>query len=263
MNINRNLSEIKAEVLLNYLYPEMNERWVAQYEGAFYRNYNNDPMNIDEQTGEVKLSRDGFVRLLPQGLLNNENDLIGREDKTEKVKEIEHRQRVLRAAFMPFDTYAFRKRLVLERQASDLLSEKLNYVLKAYFDFDMSKEKSELVKETACMLPFICRYKGDMHFLTNLLATLTGYRVTMRTGRYSETDTTDMWLPYVKYEILIPSLSTEAYQEKYETLKPLIAFLKEWFIPFDIHCDIVIKEHGIAQHIGERLTLDYNTELNQ
>lgn len=263
MNINRNLSEINAEVLLNYLYPDMEEKWVAYYEGAFYRNYNDDPMNIDEQTSEVRLSRDGFIRLLPQGLLSNDNDLLGHEDIAGKFKEIEHRQRVLRAAFLPFDTYSFRKRLTMERQASALLSEKLNLVLKEYFDFDITQVQSELVKETAFMLPFICRYKGDMDFLCSLLATLTGYRVTMHTGRYSQTDTTKMWLPYVKYDIIIPNLSTEEYQAKSEALAPLTAFLREWFIPFDIQCDITIKEHGTSQHVGERLTLDYNTELNQ
>ena len=65
MKINSNLSEIRAEVLLNHLYPEMEERWKVHHEGAFFRNYNGDSMSIDETTGEVRLSRDGFMRLLP------------------------------------------------------------------------------------------------------------------------------------------------------------------------------------------------------
>ena len=103
MNINRDLSEIKAEVLLNYLYPEMEERWVVHYEGAFFRNYNGDPLSIDETTGEVRLSRDGFLRLLPQGLLTYDDELKG-EDTVEKYKKMEERQRLLHEAFLPFAT---------------------------------------------------------------------------------------------------------------------------------------------------------------
>ncbi len=56
MKINSNLSEIRAEVLLNHLYPEMEERWKVHHEGAFFRNYNGDSMSIDETTGEVTAS---------------------------------------------------------------------------------------------------------------------------------------------------------------------------------------------------------------
>ena len=86
MKINSNLSEIRAEVLLSHLYPEMEERWKVHHEGAFFRNYNGDSMSIDETTGEVRLSRDGFMRLLPQGVLTDDEELKG-EDAAEKFKK--------------------------------------------------------------------------------------------------------------------------------------------------------------------------------
>ena len=262
MNINRDLSEIRAEVLLNYLYPEMEEQWTVHYEGAFYRNYNGDPMSINETTKEIRLSRDGFLRLLPQGLLTYDEELKG-EDTVEKFKRMEQRQRILHEAFLPFDTFSFQKSLAIERQTSELLNDKLHYVLKEYFNFDLARETDTLVQEAAVLLPFVCRYKGDLGFVSNLLAALMKCKVNMRVGRYSQTDTTVSWLPQVIYELLIPNLTAKEYQERCEALKPLISFLKEWLIPFDVHCEVFIKEHKVNSDIGGRLTLNYNTEIIQ
>ena len=75
MTLTNDISEIRAEVLLNYLYPELEDRWRAHYDGAFYRNYNRDALYVNTDTAEVSLARDGFLRLLPQGLLSNTDEL--------------------------------------------------------------------------------------------------------------------------------------------------------------------------------------------
>ncbi len=261
MKINKNISEIRAEVLLNFLYPNMEEEWIAHCDGTFYRNYNGDSMLIDETTGELRLSRDGFLRLLPQGVLTNDEDLQG-EDVAAKFEELERRQKLLHEAFLPFDTYIFHKKLAIERQTSSMLNAKLDYLLKEFFDIDLSQEPSPLVRDAAVLLPFVSRYKGDLGFVSQLLSALMNCEVETYRGRYSESDTTICWLPSIKYELLIPELSADEYQERNESLLPLTCFIKEWFIPFDVHCDMVIKEHLPDQHIGERLILNYNTDLN-
>ena len=43
-----NIAEIKAEVLLNHLYPELADQWIVKNKGTFYRNYIEDAMRIDE-----------------------------------------------------------------------------------------------------------------------------------------------------------------------------------------------------------------------
>ena len=66
-----NISELKAEVLLNHLYPELAERWIVKNEGTFYRNYSEDVMRIDEETAKVaaeyKLVRLGNVKRFSVG----------------------------------------------------------------------------------------------------------------------------------------------------------------------------------------------------
>ena len=220
-------------MLLNYLYPEMESQWIAIDKGTFYRNYNQDALSIDEKEKKVVLARDGFLRLLPDGLLTKNDDLRG-EDFAAKYKELEWRRELLNEAFSPFDTYVFLKKLTIERKASELLDQKLTFLLKSYFGFDINKESNALVKEAAILLPFVSRWRGDLGFVANLLGALMNCEVEMTKGRYSHQDTTRNWLP-----------------------------LKEWFVPFEVRCEIDVKEHSQPQNPDGRLTLNYNTELNQ
>ena len=262
MKINRNISQIRAEVLLNYLYPEVEKKWIVQGKGTFYRNYNQDILALYEKEEKVILSRDGFLRLLPEGLLTRDDDLRG-EDFTAKYEELEWRRELLNETFTPYDTYVFRKKLEIERQASELLDQKLSYLLKEYFNFDMESERNNLVKEAAVMLPFVSFLRGDLGMVGNLLGALFQCEVEVVKGRYSSVDTTRAWLPQVTYKLLIPDMTPSSYQEVAKSLEPLAAFLKEWLIPFDVKCMIEIKQHLMPQHPDGSLTLNYNTALNQ
>jgi len=262
MVVDRNLSQIRAEVLLNYLYPEMEDEWIAHCRGTFFRNYSYDILEVEEDEKKVRLSRDGFVKLLPEGLLARDDELKG-ENAKEKYKELEFRRELLIEAFMPFDTYVFRKKLVIERQASELLQNKLEFLLKNYFGFDLATVTNPLVKEAAVLLPFVSRWRGDFGFVSNLLGALMNCEVEMYMGRYSHIDTTICWLPKVRYELLISGLSSEEYRQLDETMQPLREFIIEWLIPFDVKCEMVIKEHKSPQRTNTRITLGYNSELVQ
>lgn len=260
MRKRNNIHEASAEMLLNYLYPEVDKKWIAHGEGSFYRNYNSDLFDYDDETMEAWMARDTFLSLLPQGVITNDNDLKG-EDVAEKFKKIQRRIRLLNEAFLPIDTNAFRQRLIVERQVSELLQNKLTYVLKEYFGIDLDALESPLVKEAALMLPYISRSRGDFSLVAALLGALLHCQVQTMTGRYSHTDTTLRWLPRVRFELLIPGLSPEEFRTLNAEVQPLREFICEWFIPFEVKCDIVIKEHHSEQQVNTRLTLDYNMEL--
>jgi hypothetical protein len=260
MRQRNNVSEASAEMLLNYLYPEMDRKWIAHGEGSFYRNYNNDLLDFDDETMEAWVARDTFLNLLPQGVINNDNDLRG-EDAAEKFKKIQRRVRLLNEAFLPIDTTAFRQRLYVERQVSELLQNKLSYVLNEYFGINLDEVESPLVKEAALMLPYVSRKRGDFGLVGALLGALLHCKVQIMTGRYSQTDTTLRWLPRVRYELLIPGLSPEEFRTLNTEVQPLRDFICEWFIPFEVKCDILIKEHHSDQQVNTRLTLGYNMEL--
>ena len=174
---------------------------------------------------------------------------------------MEWRRELLNEAFSPFDTYIFQKKLAIERTMSELLEQKLAYLLKEYYNYDISAETNALVKEAAVLLPFVSRWRGDFYFVANLLGALRQCQVEVAIDRYSHLDTTICWQPRVRYSVLIPGLTPEEYRERTETMEPLVAFLKEWFIPFDVRCEVNIKEHHPVQGTHGRVTLDYNTEV--
>ena len=260
MNYNSDLNEISAEVLLNYLYPELEDRWKVRPAGTFYRNYNNDTLSVEPDEESVELARDGFLHLLPQGFISEENEL--REgDKKETFKKIEFRKRLLEEAFMPVDSVAFRRKLRIEREISQLLKDKLNFILKKYFNFEIEKESNAQIRELAVLLPYIRRWRGDLKILCKILQDIFKFEVRLYTGRWSATDSTRQWIPAVRIELIIPSLNSDEYKKLNEEIKPFVDFVKEWFIPVETHFEMYIKEFDIEPVINKNLTLDYNTEL--
>jgi len=255
--LNNNLSEISAEMLVNYLYPEMADRWTVQAEGTFYRNYNCDVLSWDTETAEIQLSRDSFIRLLPQGLLYR-TERQGK-DRTVNSERLMKRKRLLLDMFKPFDTIAFRSRLSLERQVSTLLETRLEHVLSRYFGFDLKAEQNPYIRETAVLLPFVSHLRGDLYFVRDLLASLFSCEVQLTIGRYSETDNTRCWLPMVRYELSMPELTAEQYNSLMDELRPLCDFVYEWFMPVETKCLMDIKWKNAD--LSAAPVLDYNTRL--
>ena len=254
------ISEISAEMLLGRLYPELEDRWTAHHDGTFYRNYSRDVMEVEPEIAEVWLSRDSILGLLPQGLISTEDELRT-GDKSEKHKELEMRKKLLSEAFLPIDTFTFRRSLKVERNVSELLEGKLEYILKTYFDVDLQDEKNPYVREFAVLLPCIRNRRGDFQLIRRLLSDVFGCEVTMQERRYSATDSTRQWLPSIRYELLVPELTAESYREMLLDVKPLEAFLGEWFVPMEVRLEIEIKQHHALRPLDGGLTLDYNTEL--
>ena len=175
--------DISAEFLLNYLFPDHTDQWQAEYAGAFYRNYSPDILSFEEDRQTVRLSRDGFLRLLPQGIIAPDNILKGKgfEQKYEQLKK---KEELLKDLFKPVDTLNFRFRLHIEKETSQLSSEKLALLLKYYFDYELEKEKNPYIRKTAPLLLLVSHLRADFSFLHTLLKCLFGCPVEMTTGRY-------------------------------------------------------------------------------
>ncbi len=254
------MSEISAEMLLNFLYPEEIDQWVVKDKGTFYRNYTPDVLSVDAKARYVALSRDGFIKLLPQGLITTDNELKG-DDFYDKYVALFNRKQLLQEVFKPIDSFTFRRRLHIERKVSQLLNDKATYLLKKFYHFDLSKEKNPYVKTLAMLLPNISKLRANFGVVRDLLQILVGCEVEMNTGRYSEKDDTRCWLPWLKYDLLIDDLTTPQYNLLRKDMLELEQFINEWFMPFDVKCSLRIKQHGYPCKVEEDLTLDYNTEL--
>lgn len=254
------IPEMGAEMLLNYLYPELQEQWIAYHDGTFYRNYSRDVLHVNKDGARVHLSRDGILALLPQGLISPEDELKT-GDVQEKHNDLEWNKKLLSQAFLPFDSLAFRRQLRIEREVSQLLNDKLRFLLKTYFGYDWDAEQNPYVREMAPLLLYVRQRRGDFGLVKNLLSSLFCCPVKMVERRYSEQDSTQNWLPEVRYELLIPGLSPEAFRALWESVQGLQDFLAQWLIPMEVRLQIVIKQHQAPGALGGEWVLDYNTEL--
>ena len=146
------IPEIRAEFLLNYLYPEVGDQWIVQNEGTFYRNYNSDLLSIDNDKTLAQTARDSFIKLLPQGLITLDTDLKG-EDTSEKFKRLQIKLRLLRETFKPIDTFRFRDSIFIEKQVDRLLQDKLSYVLTTYFGITLDQIENRYVRRYEIIIP--------------------------------------------------------------------------------------------------------------
>ena len=244
MKTKSNISALRAEVLLNHLYPEQSDSWIVTNKGTFYRNYSEDVLQLDAKLSQVSLSRDGLLRLLPQGLVSTKDEL----------KEAEE-------LFVPFDSWRFRDSLRAEEDFAYLLENKLNIILKTYYGVDIEAETNPHVREMMKLLPLASSIRGNFHKIGDILMALLNQRVSTHITCYNWSDKTADTQPMVCYKIWVPELTSESYKELEKNIEALKNFLVEWFIPFDTYCAIEIKTEQ-ATSLNNTMLLNYNTKLS-
>lgn len=241
---NTNISALRAEVLLNHLYPEQSDSWVVSNKGTFYRNYSEDVLQLDANLSQVSLSRDGLLRLLPQGLVNTKDELKTAEE-----------------LFVPFDSWRFRDSLRAEEDFAYLLENRLNIILKTYYGVDIDAETNPLIREMMKLLPLASSIRGNFHKIGDILKALLNKRVTTHITCYNWSDKIVDTQPMVFYKVWVPELTSESYKELEKNIEALKNFLVEWFIPFDIYCAIEIKAEKTTS-LNNAMLLNYNTKLS-
>jgi len=123
----------------------------------------------------------------------------------------------------------------------EILSLKVSYILKEFYDFDLEAEQDEYVRKIALLLPFIARIRGIVGFAVKILENLTGHKVRHRYSTYGETDNTRCSTRKVFIDVLINGLTSETYGNEVKKWRPLFDFVIERFIPLDLMCEISIK----------------------
>ena len=254
------LWDISAECLLNYLYPDATDQWEVECAGTFYRNYSPDVLAVDETQKRVRLSRDSFLRLLPQGVIAPDDALKGANFE-QKYERLKRKEELLQELFKPVDTLAFRTRLHLEKQAAQLSYDKLSFLLQRYFYYDLSREENPYIRRTAPLLLLIPHLRGNFAFIAQLLKQLFECEVETEIGQYTWEEGPEYAQPAIEYRLILPGLTSEAYQALNRMIDPFREFLCEWFIPFDTRCTIAIRHPHQPFVLGDTLILDYNTEI--
>lgn len=249
------IDEINAEFLLTEMFPELDDKWVARHRGTFYRNYNQDAMNIYKDENLVEVARDGFLKLLPDAFLSDDDELKGK-DKSEKRAMVKQRMHLLEEAFMPLDTIRFRTNLQLEKALKPILGSKLKYIIKEYFGFDLDMEENEYIRQAASLLPYSSELRGDIEFVRNLMQQTTEREVVMTMSDYSKEDSSVCTIPMVTYEMIMDDLDADTYTAEHDKLNAFAEFLFEHFVPFDMKTRFIISGKSDKASV-----LEYNVVL--
>lgn len=247
------IDEIRAEYLLTKLYPELDDKWVARHRGTFYRNYSPDTMNVYEGECIAELSRDGFLRLLPDNFFSSEDELV-KGDAIAMLDSVKRRLHVLDEAFLPVDTQRFRNRIHLERAVAPILEMKLRYILKEYFYYDPDVETNAYIAEVAPLLPYVSVLRGDLMLVRSIIEQVTGCCVEHKIADYGSKDNTVCSMPMVIFTIKEDNLSPEEYAAKKELTDAFLHFLAERFLP----CDMLYRIRVTGKNKDITL-LEYNS----
>lgn len=260
MKIKGNIPEGKAEFLLGLLYPEIGNEWDARFNSSFTRNYLSDLTAIDDRSEDamcVELTRDGVIDLLPDSLLSTDDELKSGDFK-ESYEEMTRRLRLLRETFRPLDTVLFRHSMKLEGATAKLLSDKLDFLLKTFYDFDLKKIQNPYIKALAPLLLNVTEFRGNFELLKYYIGKATGWPTTMKISQWSDTDTSLAPIPYLEYNLNIRGLG-QNYEASAQEIQELEDFIRERFIPAYMQFKINIVTDS---DLDSPLMLDYNATLN-
>lgn len=268
--MNVDLKNIKAEVLLNYLYPERGDSWIVEYEGAFFRNYQNDLLSIDLENNKLSLSRDNFIKLLPESTLFRK-EVINKKKvsshRSKQIKEDRANYEDLCGIFSAVDTFRFREALGYEAFFSSLSEDKVAILLKEIYGYDYEKEPNKYVKKIAHLILRNDKIKGDMEvireFLESLLSEELICKVKKELGEYRGNGRAGCFLSQVTYYVFISGLEKDTYEQLNQELMPLFDFIKEWFVPAYIETDFIIVDNKDNDALSTRSLLGYNTKIQQ
>ena len=79
--------------MVSVLTPVLN-RWAVLHKGYFYRNYHSDLISIDKQSHSLETSRNGLMRILPEGLFFDPHQLDTKDDDILKERGLPARKDV-------------------------------------------------------------------------------------------------------------------------------------------------------------------------
>ena len=257
-----NLHNISAEMLLDTLYPQLEEEgWTVKSSGAFYRNYNEDMMSMDEENKVGELSRNSLLHVLPQGVFADEEDLRNMSDPKAKLESVHINRNRMKDFFVPFNTYDLYLRLKVEREVSDLLSRKLEFVQKAFFGYFIDKEKNPLIREAAQVLPYAPFYRGDIEFVKQVISSVMECDVTVSNEQWRDDLTAHDFLTKIMFTVYLPPIPIEEYENRLHQIQELNNWIAYWFLPIEVVSEIVFASEQKMDEVGSTTLLNYNSYL--
>lgn len=240
------IKEIKAEMLLNYLYPEKSDAWEVRYRSDFARGYSAEILNIDADGNVVELARNGFLKLLPKEMMAPEQEF----SKNADYEAIHRRIRMTEEAFLPIDVFAFRENMEVERTVTEILDERFSYLMTNYFGIDYRNIMNPYLKTAVTLLPSVAKHRGDLKYVQMMLKTVMKSEVEMNIMKYRDVDSPRVWLPMVRYDIIVEGLDREQYLKMKSDVDELARFVDDWYIGAEVVLKVRVRSREKGNILG-------------
>lgn len=243
--------ELKAETVVSVIAPEV-KHWDVLHKGYFYRNYHSDLINVDDTAQSIETSRNGLMKVLPEGLFFNPKQLDTKDDVKfkENEKKLEKERLLYASFFKPFDSKFFDLSLSVENFINDKCDGLIPDLLKLFFDIDYDSISNSYTKTLAPLILSSSSIKGNLNLITKLLAFITDCKVTYKISKLT-----------ITFIVHKRHLDSTGYKRLNEELKPLFEMVENWFMPMEYNVEYMVKDY--LQHFvlsSERpLLLNYNT----
>lgn len=245
--------ELKAETVVSVLTPVLN-RWAVLHKGYFYRNYHSDLISIDKQSHSLETSRNGLMRILPEGLFFDPHQLDTKDDDILKEREakLEKERKLYEELFLPFDSEFFNLSLRLEHLINDTSTNEISDLLHVLFDVDLNKITSPYASMLAPLILAASKIRGDIALIIKLLSAITKCRVTYKTSKLT-----------IRFVVHKEGLNKQEYFIFNEDLKPLFELVENCFIPMQFSVEYLVKDYKqqFVLSSDKPLLLNYNTNL--
>ena len=246
-------AELKAETVASVISPDV-KHWNVLHKGYFYRNYHTDLINLDTTNHSIETSRNGLMKILPEGLFFNPQqfNLKNKDNFKETKEKLDKLQKFYAELFTPFDSELFDISLKIENCINDNYDKIISNLLITCLGIDIDNITNGYAKALAPLTLAASKIRGDFRLITKLLSEIIDTKVTHEISRQT-----------IKFIIHKANLNSVEYQTFNNELRQTFILVEDWFIPIQYSVEYIIKDYRQRFVLSSEkpLLLNYNTNL--
>lgn len=243
--------ELKAETVLSVISPDV-KHWNVLHKGYFYHNYLPDLISVDTSSKSIETSRNGLMKILPEGLFFSPNELDTKDDVVFKKKKgiLDYKKSFYTDLFKPFDSVLFDLSLHVESFINETSDNEISILLNVFAGINYDNITNLYAKALTPLILVSSRIRGNFNLIIKLLSAVTHCAVS-----YELKKMTVLFIVNKQY------LNSAEYKNFTNELNPVFELVENWFIPIQYNVKYMVKDHTQKFILSSEkpLLLNYNT----
>lgn len=244
------------------------ENHLIRMDGKSCKGYCEDILSVDEYPKRVRLTRNGIMHSLPEGLFSHEDFLRNakEDDLHEQLEKLHELRENCAAYFEIFDTRFFAEGISLQKVVDTTEKNIDALLLKFFYGENVAQilDNEDPVKRHLVLLLLIRnRIKGDIDALAFYLSLIFKKKTIGNTIYRRLNNNSATLVKYVQFIVYFDGLSHDECVKKMKIYKDYFDFINDWFIPFDCTLEYYLRDthQPFAFQEHQCLTLGYNTHF--